>query len=78
MVLVREAGDLADRDQEAGGAGGADAVHVHQRGSRLLHQSGQLLVGGLLALVDPLEVGDQLGRDAASGLAGEVAWADGG
>ncbi len=69
---------VAELDQEAGGAGGADSVQVHQCGAGRLHEGGELLVGGLLALVDPLEVGDQLGRDPAAGLAGEVARADGG
>ena len=37
---------------------------------------GELLVGGLLALVDPLEVGDQLRGDPTAGLAGGVAGSD--
>ena len=36
----------------------------------------ELLVGGLLAGVDPLQVGDQLGGDPAAGLAGGVAGSD--
>jgi hypothetical protein len=31
--LVREAGDVADLDQQSGGAGGADAVQVQQAGA---------------------------------------------
>ncbi len=50
MVLVREAGDVADLDQQPGGAGGADAVQVNQDGSGLLDECGQFLVGGLLSL----------------------------
>ena len=38
--------------------------------------SAVILVGCLLALVDPLEVGDELGCDAAPGPAGGVAWTD--
>jgi hypothetical protein len=35
-----------------------------------------LFVGGLLALVEAFEVADQLGGDAAAGLAGGIAGAD--
>ena len=38
--------------------------------------SRELLVGGLLPGVDPLQVGDQLGGDPAAGLAGDVAGPD--
>ena len=38
--------------------------------------SRELLVRGLLARVDPLEVADQLGGDPAAGLAGDVAGPD--
>jgi hypothetical protein len=43
-----------------------------QRGAGRLDELAQLLVGGLLAGVDPLEVGGELGGDAAAGLAGGV------
>jgi hypothetical protein len=53
-------------------AGRADAVQVQQRGAGRLDELAQLLVGGLLARVDPLEVSDELGGDATAGLAGGV------
>ena len=55
---------------------GADPVQVHQGDPRGGDQVGQLLVRGLLALVDPFEVGDQLGGDATASLAGGITWAD--
>ncbi len=78
MVLVREAGDVADLDQQPGSAGGADAVQVNQGGSGLLDEYGQFLVGGLLSLVDPLELGDQFGGGASAGVAGDAKRSDGG
>ena len=50
----------ADLDQQPGRAGGSDAVQVRQRGAGGGEQSGELGVGGLPALVDTLEVADQL------------------
>ncbi len=76
MAAVGEPGDVADLDQQPGGAGGADAVQVHQRGPGGCHQLAQLLVRSLLAPVDPLQVGDQLRGDPATGLAGCVARTD--
>lgn len=78
VVLVREAGDVADLDQQPGSAGGADAVQVNQGGSGLLDECGQFLVGGLLSLVDPLELGDQFGGGASAGVAGDAKRSDGG
>jgi len=76
VVLVGEAGHVADLDEQACCPGRADAVQAHQRGPSGLDQGGELLVRGLLALIDALEVSDQIGRDAAAGLAGDVAGAD--
>ena len=74
--LVREPGDVADLDQQPGGAGGADAVQVEQTGAGGFDQLGELLVGGLLPGIDPLQVSDQLGGDPAAGLADDVAGPD--
>lgn len=60
-----------------GCAGRADAVQAHQRGPGGLDEGGELLVRGVLTLIDALQVSDQLGRGAAAGLAGEVAGSDG-
>ena len=76
VVAVGEPGDVADLDQQPGRAGGADAVQVHQAGAGRGDQLGEFLVRGLLALIDPLEVADQLGGDPPTGLAGDVARAD--
>ncbi len=51
VALVGEAGDVADFDQEPGGAGGADAVQVEQPGVGGLDQGDEFLIGLLLALV---------------------------
>jgi hypothetical protein len=51
--LVREPGDVADLDQESGGAGGPDAVEVQQPGAGGGDELGELIVGGLLARVEP-------------------------
>src|ERR1700755_1352272 len=78
LVAVGEPGDVADLDQESGSALGADAVQVEQPGAGLAYELGELLVGCLLAGIDPLEVTDQLGRDPSASLAGHVTWSDGG
>lgn len=54
---------------------GTNAVEVQQARAGLLHQFGELLVRGLLG-VDPLQISDQLGGDAAPGLADYVTWPD--
>jgi hypothetical protein len=69
-------GDVPDLHQQPGGAGRPDPVQAHQRGAGGLDSGGQLLVGGLLALVDPLQVGDQLGGDPAAGLPVRIPWPD--
>ncbi len=74
--LVREPGDVTNLDEEPGRTGGADAVQIEQSGSRLRQQFGELLVGGFLAGIDPLEVTDQLGSHPASGLADGIAGTD--
>jgi hypothetical protein len=60
------------------GAGGADAVQIHQRTAGGGDQLFEFLGGGLLALVDPLEVTDQLGGDASACLARGIARPHGG
>jgi hypothetical protein len=59
VVAGGEPGDVGDLDQQPGGNGGADAVQVHQRGAGGGDQRFEFGGGGL-ALVDPLEVADQL------------------
>ncbi|WP_406567036.1 zinc-binding dehydrogenase [Actinoallomurus rhizosphaericola] len=59
MRFVGEPGDVADLDQQACGAGGADAVQVHQGGAGGDDQLLELLVSVLGTPVDPLEVADQ-------------------
>ena len=77
MAAVGEPGDVGDgRHEQLRGPERADAVELHQAAAGGSDQLGEFLVGRLLALVDPLQVGDQLGCDAAPGLAGGVAWAD--
>jgi hypothetical protein len=73
---VGEAGDVADVDEQPSGAGGADAVQGHQRGAGRGGEFGELFVGGLLALVDPLKVGDQFRGHPAACLACCVAGSD--
>jgi hypothetical protein len=65
VVAVGEPGDVADLDQQPGGAGGADAVKIHQRAAGGSDQFGELFVRGLGPLVDALEVADQFGGHAA-------------
>jgi hypothetical protein len=72
VTLGREPGDVTDLDQQPGGAGGADAVQVEQPGACLFDQGGELLVRGLLACADPLEVDYELQRDALACLPGHV------
>ena len=55
---------------------GADSVQVHERGAGRGDEFLELFVRGLLALVDPLEVGDQFRGHPAARLAGGVAGTD--
>jgi hypothetical protein len=75
---VGEPGDVGDFDQRPGGAGGSDAVQVEQPGAGRSHQRlelfVELFVSCLPAGVVLLEIGDQLGREPATGLADQVAW----
>ena len=65
--------------EQPGRAGRADAVQVQSASVPVAAtQLGQFLVRRLLALVDPLEIADQLGGDPAAGLAGDVPRAHGG
>ena len=66
VVVVREPGDVADLDQQPGGAGRADAVQVHQCGAGGGDEFLEFFVGLLGALVDPLEVTDQLRGDSTA------------
>lgn len=75
VVVVAEAGDVTDLDEEPGRAGGPDPVQAGQGRARRGEQLSQLLVRGLLAGIDPLEVAHQLGRDPPTGLARHTAWA---
>jgi hypothetical protein len=67
MPPIREPGDAAGLDQQPCGAGRADPLQGHQRGAGGLEGGGQLLAGGLLALMDTFQVGDQLGGDPPAG-----------
>jgi hypothetical protein len=62
-LLSGNPGDVADLDEQPRSAGGSDALQIHQSGAGLGDQRVQLLVCGLLALIDPLEVGDQFSCD---------------
>jgi hypothetical protein len=53
-------------------------VQVQQRRAGRLDKLAEFFVGGLLAPVDPLQVTDQLGCDAAARLAGGISRPDGG
>src|SRR6188472_2972628 len=77
VVVVGEAGDVADFDEQSGRTRGADAVQAGQARAGRGEPLSQLLVRGLLARIDPLEVADQLGRNAATDLAGDVPGPDG-
>ena len=54
-----EPGDVPDLDQQPGRTGGSDAVQLRERGAGLGEQLFEFFVGGLRALIDPLEIGDQ-------------------
>lgn len=73
VLVVGEAGDVRDRHEQPGRAGGADAVKAGQGRAVRGEQLAQLLVRGLLAGLEPLEVAGQLGRDPPTGLASDVA-----
>src|SRR5665647_2007091 len=75
-ALFGEPGDVPDLDQQPGRPGGADAGQVQQVGAGGPDEVGELFVGCLLALVGPLEVGDQFGGDAAADLARGIPGAD--
>jgi hypothetical protein len=69
VVVVREPGDVPDlHEQPPRRPGGADAVQSGQGRSGRGEQLRQLLVRRLLPRVDPLQIADQLGRDATTGL----------
>ena len=73
---VGEPGDVTDLDQQPGGAGGPDAVQVHQRGAGGGDKFLEFFVGLFGASVDSFEVGDQLRGDPAAGLADRVTRSD--
>ena len=77
MTLGREPGDVTDPGQQAGGAGGADAMQAGQPGACLFDQGDEFLVRGLLARAGPLEADDELQRDALACLPGHVLRPDG-
>jgi len=70
--------DVADLDQQPGGAGGSDAVQVEQRRAGGFDQLFEFGVRGLLAGIDPLQVSDEFRGDAAAGLAYRIARPDSG
>ena len=78
MGFGRELGDVADFDEQPGGAGWADAAQVQQMGAGLTHECLEFFVGGFAAPVDAFEVGDEFGGHATAGLACRVWWAAGG
>src|SRR5215469_7941264 len=69
---VGEAGDVANLDEQPGRAGWSDAVELSECAAGGGEQLAQFLVGRLLALVDPLQVTDQLCSDPAPRLAGRI------
>jgi len=71
----RGAGDVGE---QPGGAGGPDAVQVHQGGPAGGDQPGELLVQGPGLVVNGLELAGQPDGEPAAGLAGQVPWLDGG
>jgi hypothetical protein len=76
VVVVGEAGDVTNLHEQPCSTRGADALQVQQASAGRGDQRVELLVGGLLALVDPLEVNDQFCRDASTGLPCDVSRSD--
>ena len=69
VVPVGEPVDVADLDQQPGRGRRPDAMQVHQGGAGLDDELLDLLVEGLGALIDLLQVTDQFERDPFAGLA---------
>ena len=61
----REPGDVADLDEQPGGAGWAHPVQVGQGGAGPGEQRGEFFVRVFLALTASFQVADQLGGDPA-------------
>ncbi len=78
MVAVREPGQVPDLDEQPRRTRRADTVQAQQRGAGRRDELLQLLVGGLLPGIDPLEVSDQLRGHALAGLADRVPRSDAG
>ena len=68
-ALGRKPGDVADVAEQPGGSGRTDPVEPHQPAAGLGDRRGQLLLGGLDAGVDDLQLVDQLARQLPAGLA---------
>ncbi len=60
MRLVGEAGDVTDLYEQPGCAGWTDAMQLSECAAGRSEQFAEFFVGGLLALVGPLQVTDQL------------------
>jgi hypothetical protein len=67
-----EPGDVTRFDQQPRGAGRADPVQAHQAGAGGLEQIPQFLVRGLLALVDAVNVADQLASHPPARFPGRI------
>jgi len=72
----REPGDVTSLDQQPGSAGRSDPMQAGQRGPGGRKQRGKFLVGGLGALVDALQVADQLSCCLPARPACRITWAD--
>jgi hypothetical protein len=73
---VREAGDVTDLDQQPSRPRGSDALQLGERAAGSGEELAQFLVGGLLALVNPLKVTEQLGSDPLAYFRGRIPWPD--
>jgi hypothetical protein len=76
VVAVGEAGHVTNVSQDAGGAGWADPVDVHQSGARGGDRLSQPPLERLEFAVEGLDLGDQLGRHRPAGPSGHVPRAD--
>ena len=72
VPLAGEPGHRGDIDQQPGGAGGADAVQVHQRGPAAADRDPQLGLERLQLGVDRFQVDDQVHRQAPAGGPGRI------
>jgi hypothetical protein len=72
VSLGREPGHVTDFHQQPGGAGGAYPAQGGQGGGGCFEQFVQFFAGRVLALVEALQVADQLDGDPPAGLARRI------